>query len=223
MGAEIQARRLAGLKELNEEPDRWRFVGCDDGIPAFTNGRRYIHIRPRYQPGETVYLRETHYAFGKWWWADGDDSDDVRFTRDASKPIYYADTKPQDLALNKGHYFADEGWYRRSPMFMPASAARYFVRVKSIDAQRLHDIELHPEDYRAEGYVPLMLGKSAIDGQPFEASMDCAWYERVWDEINGKGSYARNFWVLRYCLEIVKLGFFSRTDGLMPSSSPMHS
>lgn len=103
-----QTRRTAGLKEINKQPDIYRFLalGSDGAIFQYRlpSVIGETVVKARYHVGEVVYIKEAHYLFGKWWWAHGDDSDDVRFTWDPSKPIYYADTKPTDLIINRGHF-----------------------------------------------------------------------------------------------------------------------
>ncbi len=81
-------------------------------------------------------------------------------------------------------------------IFMPRWASRITLEITEIRVERLQEIENHPEDYKAEGYVPLVIGKSVIDEKPFEASADFAWFENLWDLINGKKyPWSSNPWV----------------------------
>jgi len=92
-----------------------------------------------------------------------------------------------------------------SSMFMPRNASRILLEITEIRAERLQEIEKHPEDYKAEGYVPIMLDNSAIDGKPFEASMDFAWFEYLWDSLNGKKyPLASNPWVWVISFRLVR-------------------
>ena len=100
-------------------------------------------------------------------------------------------------------YKADEDeWGKKyvmwtSPLFMPRWASRITLEITEVRVEKLQEIENYPEDYKAEGYTPLMIGKSAIDGEPFEASADFAWFEELWDSINAKRGYGweNNPWV----------------------------
>lgn len=183
-------RRLDGLKEINQEPNKWEYKRTlNDGRSLFWSTDIMISdtvlVKPRYHTGETVYVKEAHYAYGRWDWARGEDSDDVCFIRDCDKPIYYADTNPQGLLLKKHHYFGDVGWYLRSPLFLKAIHARDFLRV-SVRPERLQEIteedailEGMPEEVNPDDASPIML------------------YSDLWDEIYPDFPWASNPWCWR--------------------------
>lgn len=83
---------------------------------------------------------------------------------------------------------------------MPRRFSRLTLEITGVRVERIQEIENHPEDYRAEGYDPIML--TGKDGQPFEASMDFAWFEGLWDSINAKRGHGWDVnpwvWVLKY-------------------------
>jgi len=82
------------------------------------------------------------------------------------------------------------GWYLRSPLFLPASNARTFIKIESVGIGRLQDITEkeakaegtpHPQFIPSDRYWP-----TYKDG-----------YAEIWDSINGSGSWASNPYVWR--------------------------
>ena len=71
-GRKTQTRRLGGLKEINQEPDIWECQMLPIGVLArqkriiYGGGKSYYvqypNIKPRYQVGETVYIKEAYYT-----------------------------------------------------------------------------------------------------------------------------------------------------------------
>jgi len=110
-GNKTVSRRL-----INPQPDgTW-----EDGRPWWNIGG-LNGGKPRYQPGETVYIKE--------WWA-----------QDLEGEVFYRadhDIKPSTV----------ERW--RSPLFMPEQAARSHALVISVRPERIRDIT--HDDVLAEG------------------------------------------------------------------------
>jgi len=161
---------------LDRDTNEWVFAA------RFGLAARGQRVKPRYRVGETVYIKEA-------WWTPPDNKIE---THNQNIVSYRA-----IIVANAGEEAAQKNRWL-SPLFMPAWAARYFLKIIDVRAERLQEIENEPNGFVKEGYIPLMLGKSAIDGKPFEASLDFAWYENLWDIINGEGDYALNKWVWRY-------------------------
>ena len=67
-GRKTQTRRLGGLKIINRQPDIWELNAYDGGKVFCFNDKRHnisslsrffpIECKPRYQVGETVYIKE---------------------------------------------------------------------------------------------------------------------------------------------------------------------
>ncbi len=149
-GIATVTRRLAGLKEINQEPDKWKyrptaniprgfFFMSDDGL------KRTVH--PRYQVDELVYMKEV-------WAVDR----------------IYDHLKPRDIPIDVRRYFPGDPLLRyghagkwRSPLFLPAEFARHFIRIKDVRAERLEN-PLSVEELMLEGgaeAIPLLM---KIDG-----------------------------------------------------------
>lgn len=173
------------------------YAKCD--APPGSHSVSY-RVKPRYTPGETVYVKE---AWGfKWEGAE-------EWLRDSAagtvKTAYRAagDTAYRD--------------YWRTPLSMSESRARHFLRIESVRAERLQAIS--EEDARAEGIrLPVdTTGKRVLDIGPHsplryvapgvtgEDAMREAWtfrlhYAAVWDSLNRKPgcTWADNPYLFRY-------------------------
>jgi hypothetical protein len=103
----------------------------------------------------------------------------------SGKKIHYcADCKPDTTGL-----FAPCKWKKKPSIFMPRAAARLFLRVKNVRAERLQDIS--EEDAIAEG----------VDGiEPGELFFN---FIALWNSLNAKRGYGweANPWVWVYTFE----------------------
>jgi len=175
-------RRTAGLKEINQEPDKWVCRGAPYGIWQFDHketGER-VTAKPRYQVGETVYIKEA--------WCESY----------FGQPIHYK--------LDGGESPGPKGFWR-SPLFLKAVNARTFLKIKDVRAERLQEIT--EDDCLLEGierhtdsgnniFWFEVAGDYHGDTQ---AAYPLESYAKLWDSINGEGDYALNKWVWRYEFE----------------------
>jgi hypothetical protein len=127
----------------------------------------------------------------------------------------YDKVKPSELAPNgmKVSYFATdshEGVKGRPSIFMPRWASRISLEITGVRVERLHDIS--EEDARAEGLY--MWSDPPRVSQPcygisradvFETDPRKA-YQRLWENINGKGSWDLNPWVWVLSFNVKKEG-----------------
>ncbi len=138
---------------------------------------------PRYQVGEVVYIKEAFALHPA--------------AKELGYPIvFYKERGDVTSELNR--------W--KSPLFMPAWAARDFIRITHVRPERLQEIT--EEDALAEG-ITIMHGtwqsiekdnktgelKLVGEPQPFTARYH---YGALWDSINPKYPWASNCWVWRY-------------------------
>jgi len=188
-GRKTQTRRLAGLKEINQEPDKWKyrsianipsgfFFLSDDGL------ERTIH--PRYQVGEVVYIKEA--------WAVIKLHDSLKPSEIPAYgrlPRWYKldDPSPRDTQCNPWPEGNMGKW--RSPLFMPAWVARDFIKITDVRAERLQEIT--EEDAIKEGIPPF-----APNGKVQSSTIPRKHYVSLWDSINPKYPYLSNSWNFRY-------------------------
>lgn len=190
-----QTRRV--IKEL-KEPDKWhgilwKAMGLPNVTGAFVFDNREgkkVNIKPRYHVGQVLYVKEA-------WCIDK--------MFDHLKPIQIPDHD------NVRRYFRNDPLLRygyggrwRSPLFMPAWAARYFLRITDVRAERLQSIT--EEDAIAEGVNFNTYGIKrgyGLDADKWATAARDA-YAELWDSINKKMTWSMNLWVWVYKLELVK-------------------
>lgn len=152
---EIQTRRLGGLKEINEYPDEWICKGqLQDGKWWFQHPQcerddwlynRYI--RPPYQVGETVYVKE---AWAEWINTSEHLASGVISLEEAKDSVIYKLGNFGDKGWDKQTKENGNPWLRKSVMMMPEWATRYFIKILANKAERL-TLPLSPEELAMEG------------------------------------------------------------------------
>ncbi len=132
--------------------------------------------KPRYQVGEVVYIKEALYKSPSY---------------DVTNGKHFAYYKSDHLIVEGGRW----EWIRDTlpSLFMPAWAARYFIKITGVRPERLQEIT--KEDVEAEGTrVWLEQHPEVLDDAPFSAKQ-C--YSYLWDSINPKQKWETNPWVWR--------------------------
>jgi len=155
-------RKTVTRRKIDIDPLGWVFKGMPYGIAAFDHkgtGER-ITMRPRYQVGETVYIKETLFRHPY--------LNEAGYILDGT-PVFINQTIGDCLKWR---------WTRDilSAMFMPKEAARYFITITGVEAKRLQD--LTEEDAQAEGAT-----------RPPNYSLTPhyrEWFKWLWDSINAK-------------------------------------
>jgi len=138
----------AGLRDINQNPDEWVLIGEAEYKPncwLFQNNDtgELVEVKPRYQVGETVYIPEAWRL--------------VSFSDDFSQAlVYYKEGQRWgDITENLEFYYYNrfvEGIYHdwQSPLFMPAWAARYHIKILSNVPVRLY-LPLPDDELKKEG------------------------------------------------------------------------
>lgn len=159
---------------------RWELQTAVDDSHSFI-------IKSNYNVGETVYLKE---------------------------PYSYLSLNNQEpvLIYKYGEDYSDIEevspikW--KNKLFMPASAARYFIEITAVRAERLQDIS--EEDCLKEGIEAFTkdekLFKYGLDGWEWSEMSRTAIeaYASLIDKINGKGTWERNPCVWVYDFKLIK-------------------
>ncbi len=183
-------RRTDGLKELNKEPDKWKYVGKSrakhmvgevDTFCFRTDDGREKFIKPRYHVGETVYVKEE--------WAT---------------LVEYDSLAPCDIPLKVPIFFESLcNLYSvgkiRSPMFLRGCHARDFIQITSVRPGRAQEIT--EEDCYREGNTDFRdkFPTIAAVHDPIHS------YAQLWDSINGKKyPWSSNPWVWRIEFKLVR-------------------
>jgi len=188
---------------LNETPNKHIFARFFRGIWVET----YHASCPYGQPGDVLWVRE------KFRFEEAFDYDGEHYP---AQCWYYAST-PEKIECIDG-VINDRDLYKWKPsIHMPKEAARIWLQITSIKAERLHDIS--DEDIKAEGVripvnglgtgrVLLAIGEknTAIDFLPkgclapdapklTQSQLLHAFWAELWCKINGRESYDKNPWV----------------------------
>lgn len=141
----------------------------------------------RFIPGEVVYIKEPFI-------------DDM----DLDGRIFYK-YEPSHAAYME-QIGENYGW--KCKLLMPASAARYFIRITGVHGERLQDIS--DADCRAEGIfsdaLELNFGLPNHNGTALETILGRSWREAfaaLIDSVSGEGTWVRNPWVWVYEFEFL--------------------
>jgi hypothetical protein len=186
---EAQTRRLDGLKEINKAPDdwmasEWHLDTNGNRQYRFDSADKYLIIKPRYHVGEILYVKESWRIIN---WSDERCEFDVEF-KDGKRLNSFCIS---DIAIKRywrPNQRQEELEIWRSPMFLPAEFARYFIHVTDLKAQRLNNIT--EEDALLEGITVMAGTHQKIDykniklvgkPEPFTAKYQ---YLALWDSIN---------------------------------------
>lgn len=196
-GSKTQTRRA-----IKAPTARGSFVlSFNHGVPEFNfgpddrspNDDLRWHNCPYGQPGDLLWVRESHYIIGEhagpW---------------PGSRWTHYA----ADLSNNLGDI--DRQWTRgwKPSIHMPRASSRLTLRITDVRVQRLKDI--CGDDCIAEG---VWRAEDKALGRAHEAE---AAYMRLWDEINGPGSSSANPWVWAITFEVIKANVDSVIAGAQP-------
>jgi len=188
-GRKTQTRRLQGLDVINEAPDAWYVSMVAVGHPErgwyFKNkytGYEKV-VKPRYRPGETVYVKEACRS----WCIDGRWAVRYKLDNSVRQSVIGADENTDD------YYFVEHEEKWDSPMFMPEWAARTHLLILTVEPQRLQDIT--PEDCEAEGIISAIEDDGRPDSQALRDMDLVDQYHRLWDSINPKYPWASNPWL----------------------------
>lgn len=159
--------------------------------PVNADGEHYW-LRPRFSIGDRLYVRE------HWRTASVHDKTPPRDLHSKTIVEYVADN--DNLTVGKF----------RQGMHMPRWASRLTLIVTDVRVERLQDIT--NEDCIAEG-VPVHPNENAPRVGPTQdafarehglISHYGASYRRVWEDINGNGSWDANPWVVAYSFRVIK-------------------
>lgn len=186
-GRKTVTRRLDGLTEINESPGDWTY----GGVANFEGQRRHLFLSSkrerivsvgvRCNQGDRLWVRETHWRFGKW------------VTNGVTKAGKQARTFEPVRAAGEFRFDPQEsvplhhlGYHKRPSIYMPREAARIILEVTAEErCERVQDIS--EADAEAEGVE-------------FRGTLKC-WptavmvFHVLWDSIHGEGAWDKNEWV----------------------------
>lgn len=143
-----------------------------------------IRVCPYGKPGDLLWVREAHSIYsthgqrredGQRWGPWG--GLPTRISQDGTQIAYY----------REGFDRCDPGRWRPS-IHMPRWASRILLEITAVRVERLNDIS--DAQARAEGYPAER--EAETGGSDLDAWL---WFRSLWEEINGRDSFAANPWV----------------------------
>ncbi len=203
-GRKGQTRRTTGLEYVNAEPESFSFRGMvsnpelsgidkmGDLVPVKTNGYfaeftggQWLAKCPYGKPGDLLYVRE------KW-----------ALHHEDFRPAGFA-TDDVSVVAQTSELKADGTPLWKPGIHLPKNYSRIWLLVEEVRVERLQDIT--EADAWAEGCLP---GKPTDNGGYFPALEEHEkgkgqygwedareWYNWLWEDINGSGSWDANPWV----------------------------
>ncbi len=155
-------RRTSGLKEINQQPDKWDYMrtnndgralfwrSSDTASAIFNDPDNLRLVKPRYQVGETVYIKEA--------WAEFPELNGMDAGIGYKADIDNCGQVPVGNTLRT--------WDKvrpRSPLFLPEKYARYFLKITDVRAERLL-LPLSPEELELEGGEAALIMLEKLNG-----------------------------------------------------------
>ena len=148
---------------------------------------------PYGQVGDRLWVRETHYRFGRWF-RDGftkSGKQAWRFVAGNSE-VRYMDSPPDKVLPNSRRM--ERGWFKRVSIHMPRSASRITLEITGVKVERVQEIT--EDDAIAEGvqygttngyakFRALSGGEATPETWPTPQEA----FSRLWDSINAKRGY----------------------------------
>lgn len=189
-GRKNQTRRI--LKNTTEHEGPYNSAY----IEAHIKHVGWKEICPHGKVGDLLWVREPHYLFGHWREVPGVKTKGGRqkwaFIPDSDQVLYEA---PEEYRKGRHHKDPEtKAWHKRLARFMPRKLCRINLEITGIRVEALQDIS--EEDAEQEGVL------RGIDDDGLFTHK--ASFERLWDHINGPGSWSVDPWVWVLDFKVVK-------------------
>lgn len=176
-------RRLSGLKEINQERDKWVWnewqrsqMWCSkfdtfwfDNVSLEAQPRR-LEIKPRYHVGQVVYVRER----ALYWDGGAGGCSHIVYADDPAITRLLEDNNRLLMARETTNILAKERvigkWQWKSPYAMKTVYARTFLQIVGVRPEFFLGGEMTDADIEAEGGVEVL---------PFLRKYDQKWLWRI--------------------------------------------
>lgn len=207
----LDDRKRVTRRMLNPQPLSLEYLEAPRSVPEAVkflrkivkSGYRQVYTRGilkgmagpkcRYgRPGDILYVKET-------WSVIGPDTGPDFVVPTDMPHIHHIESGFDQLVVHKAgkekfdwtKYGGAPKW--RSSLFMPATGARSFLEIESIEPQRLHDMT--EDDAKLEGVEPFTsneyrseLWRNYVDPlRPVTTALES--FATLWESINGPGTY----------------------------------
>lgn len=198
-GRKTVTRRLAGLDQVNENPDQWELAGIGELMMTGSTSATFFNwldpdaeveiVCPYGKRGDQLWVRETFVPLtnGYGYKADG-------LIRCGKIP-----------GTNK-YYEPRMSW--KPSIHMPRKASRIDLELLTVSIERAHDID--EEDAEREGVERGTFGDSDTIGPHLIQASDGTLgtyrdgFKYTWINLNGRESWEKNPWVWRLFFKLLK-------------------
>lgn len=211
----LQTRRTKGLDSINDNPNLFLYNGNKSAFgekpfdPLYHWFERidkkgnatdvFTNVKCPYgQIGDILWVRENHYAVGAWFKNGKTKSgrNKWKFSKYYFNLYAYMDNPPEEVCKNTVR--ETTAWFKRSSLYMPKEACRFFLKITDIRVERLQDIS--EIDAIKEGiyintktYPNVMM--NYMTKRNIHGGFPSVSFATLWQSINGKESWSRNPWV----------------------------
>ena len=176
-GRKTQTRRLIKPQPEVDNDGNWKWKGYI-WIRSISGVDNVIARHARYHIGETVYIKET------FWFREG--NPDAVIFKDGTEKFKGGHTIENFANVDRLKF--------RSPMFLKAEYARYFIVIEQVRAERVQEITA--QDAIKEGVIALYETTGA--GYMWCNNAEIKSYKALWNTINPKYPWESNPWVFVY-------------------------
>lgn len=205
-GLKTQTRRLNGLEEVNDRPNKWELSSQKVNSKFFFSAKKDFDFPngaeikcPYGNIGDVIWVRENFYQLGHWIQEGKTKSgaDAWAFIPYPNSEIFYEDNKPAKFLKARSKASPEiVKMYKRNSLFMPLSTCRLFLEITDIRPEQLQDIT--EEDAIAEGVEKVSdCYKNYWHSIAGVTHMATRSFFSLWISINGEESYDSNPWVWR--------------------------
>lgn len=200
-GIKTQTRRV--LKPQPTDLDHRHSVTTPDNLATAVASankargpRAPATVCPYGVPGDCLRVRETFFAYGRWGtrYSNTRQREEWHFvdmTIECGMSYRYAEAGADFALSTRGD--AAASWHKRPAIFMPRVASRIVLENTSIRIERLNDCSVQDAVAEGIGFDPGFIELRTRDDK--HPSSAIASYRRVWESINGIGSWEQNPWV----------------------------
>lgn len=203
-GRKTMTRRCIKPEVIMDKHSGYVYFNEHGGFYDIHTWKENILCNSRIQPEDLIYIKESHYRYGRWKRNGVTKSGRYKWIFVADKKITgtrYIENAPPKVQRNKDR---SVGWYKRSALFMPKKCARLWLEVVSIRAEFLHSIPeeeseqegilILQEDSAGKLYKDYLLKRIGIVNDAKES------FRTLWCSINGEKSWNDNpaVWVIEF-------------------------
>ena len=186
-GEKTQTRRMITPQPVDSVENLMFF-----GNKVFRTRDEYdelIFINPKYEVGEKVYLKEPYILY----------QEEYQESKASQSGIQYAYKFGNHLSIEEITGKSDSKW--KNKLFMPESAARYFIEITAVRAEKLQDIS--EEDCLKEG-IELYNNYDGTYGGHSAPTAPKEAYAALINSIYGKSTWEKNPFVWVYEFRLIQ-------------------